>query len=135
MGIFGPVARELRKAVHENCIISTRSTLTMSKVKFHVRKGDAVKIIAGNDKGKTGKVLEVNRAKYRAVVEGANMVTKHVKPSATNPEGGIQETEAAIHLSNLMVVDPSSGDATRIGRKKNADGKLQRYSKKSGEFI
>ena len=63
------------------------------------------------------------------------MVTKHVKPTAESPEGGIQQTEAFIHLSNLMVVDPSSGDATRVGRKQNADGKLQRYSKKSGEFI
>ncbi|NQZ74912.1 MAG: 50S ribosomal protein L24 [Ekhidna sp.] len=107
----------------------------MSKIKFHVTKGDTVKIIAGNDKGKTGKVLEVNRAKYRAVVEGANMVTKHVKPSATSPEGGIQETEASIHLSNLMVIDPSNGEATRVGRKKNAEGRLQRYSKKSGEHI
>ncbi|MEO1256715.1 MAG: 50S ribosomal protein L24 [Bacteroidota bacterium] len=107
----------------------------MSKVKFHVRKGDTVKIVAGNDKGKTGKVLEINTSKYRAIVEGANMVTKHVKPSATNPEGGIQQTEASIHLSNLMVIDPSSGNPSRVGRKKNADGKLQRYSKKSGEFI
>jgi large subunit ribosomal protein L24 len=107
----------------------------MSNVKFHVRKGDTVKIIAGNDKGKTGKVLEVNTAKYRAIVEGANMITKHVKPSAANPEGGIQQTEAGIHLSNLKVVDPASGEATRVGRKQNPDGKLQRYSKKSGEFI
>ncbi|MBC6399550.1 MAG: 50S ribosomal protein L24 [Ekhidna sp.] len=107
----------------------------MSKVKFHIRKGDTVKIIAGNDRGKTGKILEVDTSKYRAIVEGANIVTKHIKPSAANPEGGIQETEASIHLSNLMVVDPSSGDAVRIGRKKNDDGKLQRYSKKTGEFI
>ena len=107
----------------------------MSTVKLHVRKGDTVQIIAGNDKGKSGKVLEVNKAKYRAIVEGANMITKHVKPSATNPEGGIQQTEASIHLSNLMVVDPSSGNPSRIGRKENAEGKLQRYSKKSGEFI
>ncbi|MEP5611781.1 MAG: 50S ribosomal protein L24 [Cyclobacteriaceae bacterium] len=107
----------------------------MKQVKFHVRKGDTVKIIAGNDKGKSGKILEVNRVKYRAIVEGANMVTKHVKPTAESPEGGIQKTEAAIHLSNLMVVDPASGDASRVGRKQNADGKLQRYSKKSGDFI
>ncbi len=107
----------------------------MSIAKLHVRKGDTVQIIAGNDKGKSGKVLEINKAKYRAIVEGANMVTKHVKPSATNPEGGIQKTEASIHLSNLKVVDPSSGNPSRIGRKENADGKLQRYSKKSGEFI
>jgi large subunit ribosomal protein L24 len=104
-------------------------------IKIHIRKGDTVKVIAGNDKGKTGKVLEVNTEKYRAIVEGANLVTKHNKPSATNPEGGIQQTEAAIHISNLKVVDPSTGDATRVGRKANPEGKLQRYSKKSGEFI
>jgi large subunit ribosomal protein L24 len=108
----------------------------MSKnFKFHIKKGDTVKIIAGNDKGKTGKVLEVNTEKYRAIVEGANLVTKHQKPSASNPEGGIKQTEAAIHISNLMLVDPASGAATRVGKKANADGKLQRYSKKSGEFI
>lgn len=105
------------------------------KIKIHIRKGDTVKVIAGNDKGKTGKVLEVLTDKYRAFVEGVNIVTKHVKPSAKNPEGGREQTEAAIHISNLMVVDPSLGDATRIGRKKNDSGKLQRYSKKSGEFI
>ena len=76
-------------------------------------------VVAGNDKGKTGKVLEVKTAKYRAIVEGVNMVTKHVKPSAENPEGGIQETEAAIHLSNLKLVDPASGEAVRTGRKLN----------------
>jgi large subunit ribosomal protein L24 len=108
----------------------------MSKnFKFHIRKGDTVEIIAGNDKGKTGKVLEINTDKYRAIVEGANLVTKHQKPSASNPEGGIKQTEAAIHLSNLMLVDPASGKATRVGRKVNAEGKIQRYSKKSGEFI
>ncbi|MEQ8879171.1 MAG: 50S ribosomal protein L24 [Cyclobacteriaceae bacterium] len=106
-----------------------------NKIKIHIRKGDTVKVIAGNDKGKTGKVLEVLTDRYRAFVEGVNIVTKHVKPSAKNPEGGREQTEAAIHISNLMVVDPSSGDATRIGRKKNENGKLQRYSKKSGEFI
>ena len=103
--------------------------------KIHIKKGDTVKVIAGNDKGKTGKVLEVHTQKYRAVVEGVGMVTKHVKPSASNPEGGIENTEAAVHISNLMVVDPASGDATRIGRKPNEEGKLQRFSKKSGEFI
>ncbi len=107
----------------------------MATPKIHIKKGDTVKVIAGNDKGKTGKVLEVHRQKYRAVVQGVGMVTKHVKPSATNPQGGIENTEAAVHISNLMVIDPSSGDATRIGRKANDEGKLQRYSKKSGEFI
>ncbi len=103
--------------------------------KLHIRKGDTVKVISGNSKGKTGQVLEVNREKRRAFVEGVNIVTKHVKPSATKPEGGIEKTEASIHISNLMVVDPATGDATRIGRKPNKDNKLQRYSKKTGEFI
>jgi large subunit ribosomal protein L24 len=103
--------------------------------KLHIRSGDTVKVISGNERGKTGKVLLIDRSKYRAVVEGVNMVTKHVKPSASNPEGGIEKTEASIHLSNLMVVDPASGEATRIGRKLDDQGKLQRYSKKTGEFI
>lgn len=103
--------------------------------KFHIRKGDTVEVIAGNDKGKTGKVLEVIAEKYRAIVEGANMITKHVKPSATNPEGGRENTEAAIHMSNLMLVDPAKGETTRTGKKLNEGGKLQRYSKKTGEFI
>ena len=103
--------------------------------KIHIKKGDTVQIIAGNDKGKSGKILEIHTAKYRAIVEGANMITKHVKPSANKPEGGIENTEASIHISNLMVVDPASGETTRTGRKANSDGKNQRYSKKSGEFI
>lgn len=85
--------------------------------------------------GKTGKVLEVNTIKKRAIVEGANIVVKHVRPSADNPNGGIERTEALIHLSNLMVVDGASGEPTRVGRKLNEAGKLQRYSKKTGEFI
>ncbi|MCR9252717.1 MAG: 50S ribosomal protein L24 [bacterium] len=105
------------------------------KVKLKIKKGDTVKVIAGNSNGKTGKVLEVFTDKNRAIVEGVNMITKHVKPSATNPEGGLNNTEASIHISNLMLVDPSSGDATRVGRKLNSDNKLQRYSKKTGEFI
>ena len=103
--------------------------------KLHVRKGDTVKVIAGNSKGKTGKVLEVYTDKYRAIVEGVNVVSKHIKPSATNPQGGIEKTEASVHLSNLMVVDPSKGEAARIGRKLDDNGKLVRYSKKSGEVI
>jgi large subunit ribosomal protein L24 len=103
--------------------------------KFHIRKGDTVKIIAGDDKGKTGKVLEVVTTKSRAIVEGINIVTKHEKPSAGKPEGGIKKTEASIHISNLMLVDPASGNPTRIGRKLNEKGKLQRYAKKTGEFI
>ena len=103
--------------------------------KLHVRKGDTVKVISGNDKGKTGTVLSVLVNKRRAVVEGINIVSKHLKPSASNPNGGIEKVEAAIDLSNLMVVDPSSGEATKIGRKLNKEGKLQRFSKKTGEFI
>lgn len=103
--------------------------------KLHVRKGDTVKVIAGNSKGKTGVVLEVIPAKDRAVVEGVNVVTKHVKPSATNPEGGINKSEAAIHISNLMLVDPAKGEPTRTGRKLDENGRLQRYSKKTGEIV
>jgi large subunit ribosomal protein L24 len=103
--------------------------------KLHIRKGDTVVVIAGNDKGKKGKVLEVQVEKQRAIVEGVAMITKHVKPSANNPNGGIEKTEASVHISNLMVVDPSNGEATRTGRKVNEQGKLQRYSKKTGELI
>ncbi|MEZ7971454.1 MAG: 50S ribosomal protein L24 [Cytophagales bacterium] len=103
--------------------------------KIQIKKGDTVKILTGNDNGKTGKVLEIITSKYRAIVEGVNMVTKHVKPSADKPEGGLINTEAAMHISNLMLVDPATGEPTRIGRKLNAEGKNQRYSKKSGEFI
>ena len=103
--------------------------------KFHIRKGDTVKVIAGDDKGKTGKVMEVITDKSRAVVEGINMVTKHQKPSAGKPEGGIKKIEGTLHISNLMLVDPSDGKAIRTGRKLNEKGKLQRYSKKTGGFI
>ncbi len=107
----------------------------MKAFKIKIKKGDTVKVIAGNSNGKTGKVLEVFPEKNRAIVEGVNMVTKHVKPSATNPEGGRNTTEASIHISNLMLVDPASGETTRVGRKLNDDNKLQRFSKKTGEFI
>ncbi|MEM6523926.1 MAG: 50S ribosomal protein L24 [Bacteroidota bacterium] len=107
----------------------------MANKKLHLKKGDTVKVIAGNSKGKTGKVLEVVTVKNRAIIEGVNVVTKHVKPSAEKPEGGIEKTEASVHISNLMVIDPSNGEPTRIGRKLNEKNKLQRYSKKTGEFI
>jgi large subunit ribosomal protein L24 len=107
----------------------------MARIKIKIKKGDTVEVIAGNDKGKKGKVLEIDAAKYRAIVEGVRMVTKHAKPSATNPEGGIQHTEAPIHISNIMLVDPASGDPTRVGRKLNDKEKLQRYAKKTGQFI
>ena len=106
-----------------------------AKAKLHIRKGDTVKVLAGDDRGKTGKVLEVVLEKNRAIVEGINIVTKHTKPSAGKPEGGIKKTEASMHVSNLMLIDPASGKATRTGRKLNDKNKLQRYSKKTGEFI
>lgn len=103
--------------------------------KLHVKKGDTVKVLSGNGRGKTGKVLEVYPSKYRAIVEGVNIVSKHIKPSASSPNGKIDKVEASIHLSNLMVVDPSSGEASRVGRKADDKGKLVRYAKKSGEVI
>ena len=105
----------------------------MSKLK--IRKNDTVMVLAGEDKGKTGKVLKVLVEKQRAVVEGVNIVNKSTKPSAKNPQGGIVKMEAPIHISNLNVVDPKSGKPTRIGRKLNENGKLVRFAKKSGEEI
>ena len=107
--------------------------------KLHIKKGDTVYVNAGEDKGKTGRVLKVLVDKKRAIVEGINMVSKSTKPNAKNPQGGIVKQEASIHISNLNPVDPKSGKPTRIGRKEatNANGKkiLVRYSKKSGEEI
>ena len=104
-------------------------------IKLKIRKGDLVKVIAGNSKGTQGKVLEVIIDKNRAIVEGANMVSKHTKPNAATPNGGIVKQEAAIHISNLMLVDPKSGKPTRVGRAKGKDGKLVRIAKVSGEEI
>jgi large subunit ribosomal protein L24 len=103
------------------------------KMKLHVKKGDTVKVLSGDDKGKTGKVLKVIPAENRALVEGINIVTKHRKPSAQNTSGKIEKMEATIHISNLMVV--VGGTPTRIGRKANAEGKLQRVARSTGEFI
>jgi large subunit ribosomal protein L24 len=105
------------------------------KAKLKIRKGDLVKVIAGDAKGSQGKVTEVLVAENRAIVEGVNMVSKHTKPNAANPNGGIVKQEAPIHISNLMLVDPKSGQTTRVGRKKNDAGKLVRIAKKSGEEI
>lgn len=104
-------------------------------MKFHIKKGDTVQVIAGEDKGKSGKVLEMIVAKNRALVEGINIIQKHEKPSASNPQGGIVEKEAPVHLSNLMLLDPKENVPTRIGRKKDENGKSVRYAKKSGEII
>ena len=104
-------------------------------VKLHIKKGDTVQVIAGDNKGKQGKVLKVEVSKQRAIVEGVNLCKKATKPNAQNPQGGIIEKEAPIHVSNLMVLDPKSGKPTKVGRKANAEGKLVRYAKKSGEEI
>ncbi len=103
--------------------------------KFHIKKGDTVVVISGEDKGQKGKVLEVFKQKERAIVEGINMVKKHTKPNSAYPQGGIIEQEAPIHISNLLVADPKSGKPTKIGRRLNDKNKLVRYSKKSGEEI
>ena len=106
-----------------------------NKKKLHIKRDDTVMVISGNSKGRTGKVIKVLSDKNKAIVEGVNKVTKHLKPSAQNPEGGRDEREAPIHLSNLMLVDPANGEPTKVGRKLNEDGKLQRYSKRTGELI
>ena len=103
--------------------------------KLHIRKGDEVIVLAGDDKGRKGKVLKVLVAKQRALVEGVNMVSKSMKPSAKNPQGGIVKQEAPIHVSNLSLIDPKSGKATRVGMKKTDDGMKVRVAKKSGEVI
>lgn len=103
--------------------------------KIHIKKGDTVLVISGESKGLKGRVLDVIRDKNRAIVEGANLIKKHTKPNAENPQGGIIEKEAAVHISNLMHIDPKTGDPTRIGRRLNDDKKLVRYAKKSGEEI
>ena len=103
--------------------------------KLHIKKGDTVIVITGNDKGHKGRVLEVIRKNDRAIVEGVNLIKKHTKPDAKHPQGGIIEQEASVHISNLMLVDPKTGEPSRVGRRLNDKGKLVRYSKKSGEEI
>jgi large subunit ribosomal protein L24 len=104
--------------------------------KLHIKKGDSVKVIAGDSKGQEGKVLSIDRAKSRAFVEGVNLVSKHTKPNAKSPQGGIVKQEASVHISNLMLIEAGTGKPTRIGRKLDETSKkLVRYSKKSGEVI
>jgi large subunit ribosomal protein L24 len=103
--------------------------------KLHIKKGDTVYVNAGDDKGKTGRVLSVLVSKGKAVVEGVNMVSKSTKPSAKHPEGGIVKMEAPINVSNLNLIDPKSGKPTRVGHRINENGVKVRYSKKSGEEI
>ncbi|MDA9275127.1 MAG: 50S ribosomal protein L24 [Crocinitomicaceae bacterium] len=101
--------------------------------KLHIKIGDTVKVISGESTGQEGAILSIDKKKMRAKVGGVNLIKKHQKPSAAEPQGGIVEMEAGIHISNLMIVH--NGQATRVGRKLNKEGKLVRYSKKSGEEL
>ena len=103
--------------------------------KLHIKKGDMVYVNAGDNRGAQGKVLSVDASKQRAVVEGVNICKKATKPNAKNPQGGLIEQEAPIHISNLQPIDPKTGKPTRVGRKADSNGKLVRYAKKSGEEI
>ena len=104
--------------------------------KLKIKKNDTVVVLAGTSKGKEGKVIKVYLSTNRAIVEGVNMISKHTKPNAANPQGGILKQESSINISNLMLVDPKSGQPTRIGRKRDEKtGKLVRFAKKSGEVI
>ena len=106
----------------------------MAKIK--IKKNDNVIVNSGNSKGTKGKVIKVFPSENRAMVEGVNLISKHTKPNAANPQGGIIKQEAKIHISNLMLVDPKTGEGTKIGRRVDEKtGKLVRYSKKSGEPI
>ena len=102
--------------------------------KFHIKKGDTVYVNAGNDKGKTGKVLEVLRDKDRVIVEGVNMIKRHTKPNSQHPQGAIVEREAAIHISNVQLMD-STGKPVKVGYKFDEEGKKIRVARKSGEEI
>jgi large subunit ribosomal protein L24 len=104
-------------------------------LKLHIKKGDTVQVLSGNYQKKQGTVLKVFPKTYRAIVEGVHIVSKHRKPTAKNPQGSIEKVEAPVHISNLMLIDPATSKPTRVGRKLNGEGKLQRYSKKTGEFI
>jgi large subunit ribosomal protein L24 len=102
--------------------------------RLKVKKNDLVAITTGDNKGKQGRVTSVDRKNDRVTVEGINLVSRHRKPSAQNPQGGIEKKEAGIHISNVRVID-AKGNATRVGRRENSEGKLERYSKKSGETL
>jgi large subunit ribosomal protein L24 len=102
--------------------------------KLKIKSGDVVRVIAGDHKGTEGKVLKVDREKNKAIVEGANMVSKHTKPSAKNPQGGIVKKEAPIHISNLALIDPKSKETTKTGTRVEGDKKV-RFSKKSNQVL
>jgi large subunit ribosomal protein L24 len=103
--------------------------------KMKIRKGDRVKVIRGNHKDQEGTVLRVEPEKNRVVIEGVNRRKRHMKPSQTNPEGGIVEFEAPVHVSNVMLVDPQTGEPTRVRTQVNADGKRERVAVKSGRVV
>jgi large subunit ribosomal protein L24 len=103
-------------------------------IKLKIKSGDIVKVIAGDHKGSEGKVLRVDREKNKAIVEGVNMVSKHTKPSAKSPQGGIVKKEAPIHISNIALIDPKSKTATKVGTKVEGDKKV-RFSKKSNQVL
>lgn len=108
----------------------------MANKKFHIKKDDLVRVLCGEDRGEQGRVLRMIPSENKAIVEGVRIVRKATRPSQQNPNGGIIEQEAPIHLSNLMLIDPSSKNPTRVGRKPNENGKgWVRYAKKSGDII
>lgn len=106
----------------------------MNKKKLHVKTGDTVKVIAGDERGKSGRIIAVNLNTQRVTIEGLNLVTKHAKPSAKNPQGGISKVEAPVHASNVALVN-AKGETIKAGSRKNSEGKTERYSKKTGEVI
>jgi large subunit ribosomal protein L24 len=103
--------------------------------KFHIKTGDTVMVIAGQSKGQTGRIIRMIPKQHRAVVEGVNLVTKHQKPTASSPQGGLSQMEAPLHVSNLMLIDPKTGTPTRVGMKITDKGQKVRVAKKSGETI
>ena len=105
------------------------------KPKYHIKKGDIVRVLSGEDRGGEGRVLFIDTQKGHAVVEGVNMITRHTKPNSEYPDGGRIHKEGNVHISNLMLIEPKTGNPTRIGRKRNSAGKLVRYSKKTGDLI
>jgi len=104
-------------------------------MKLHIKKGDKVTVLSGDSKGQQGEVREIDTKKMRAIVTGVNMISKHAKASTKYPQGGIIKMEGPVHISNLMLIEPGTGKPTRTGRKADANGKMVRFSKKSGEII
>ena len=103
-------------------------------IKLKIKSGDTVRVIAGDHKGTEGKIVSVDREKNKAIVEGVNMISKHTKPSAKSPQGGIVKKEAPIHISNLSLIDPKSKEATRVGTRIEGDKKV-RFAKKSNQVL